>query len=138
VAALEKQAAAAGARHGIEVELALPAEPDVPIELKEALYRIAQEAMHNTAKHAEASQITLRLEEWGDTLAMDVADNGTGFDAGASYPGHLGLVSMQERIARFGGRVEIGSAPGAGTRVHVTVPRPDGRERGRDQAGMSA
>ncbi len=124
VAALEKQATATGVRHGIEVELALAAEPDIPIEMKEALYRIAQEAMHNTAKHAEASKVTLCLAIEPDALTMAVIDDGSGFDTSASFPGHLGLVSMQERITRFGGRVEIKSAPGAGTTVQISVPLP--------------
>jgi signal transduction histidine kinase len=122
IAALEKQAAALRARHGIAVETSLPAEPEISFEMKEALYRIAQEAMHNTAKHARASTITLRLAETADALTMDVIDNGVGFDSGATFPGHLGLVSMRERVARFGGRVTIDSAPGDGTRVHVTLP----------------
>jgi signal transduction histidine kinase len=124
VAALEKQAAATGVRHGIEIELDLPAEPDIPIGMKEALYRIAQEAMHNTAKHAEASKVTLCLANGSNALTMAVIDDGAGFDSSASFPGHLGLVSMQERITRFGGRVEITSAPGAGTTVNVSVPLP--------------
>jgi signal transduction histidine kinase len=122
VAALEKQATATGVRHGIEVDLALCAEPEIPLDQKEALYRIAQEAMHNTAKHAEAAHVTLRLTAGSDALTLDVIDDGKGFDTGGSFPGHLGLVSMQERIARFGGRVAIESAAGAGTRVHVTLP----------------
>jgi signal transduction histidine kinase len=122
VAALEKQATATGVRHGIDVELALCREPDISIDQKEALYRIAQEAMHNTAKHAEAEHVTLQLVACDNTLTLDVIDDGKGFNTGGSFPGHLGLVSMQERIARFGGRVAIESAPGAGTRVHVTLP----------------
>src|SRR6476620_4693428 len=128
IAALEKQAMATGVRHDIKVGLDLPAEPEIRIEMKEALYRIAQEAMHNTAKHAEASKVTLRLAIDGDALTMDVIDDGSGFDSSASFPGHLGLVSMQERISRFGGRVGIASAPGAGTRVQVTVPMPSSNQ----------
>jgi len=128
IAALEKQAMATGVRHDIKVGLDLPAEPEIRIEMKEALYRIAQEAMHNTAKHAEASKVTLRLAIDGDALTMDVIDDGSGFDSSASFPGHLGLVSMQERISRFGGRVEIASTLGAGTRVQVTVPMPSSNQ----------
>jgi signal transduction histidine kinase len=127
VAALEKQAAAMRSRHALEVELALPpADPDISLAMKEALYRIAQEAMHNTAKHARATRITLRLDPAGEALVMEVIDNGLGFDSTAAFPGHLGLVSMQERAAPFGGRAMIDSAPGAGTRVHVSLPLRDG------------
>jgi signal transduction histidine kinase len=124
VVALEKQAAATRARHGIAVELALCDEPDVSLQIKEALYRIAQEAMHNTVKHARASTISLSLALTEDELVLAVVDNGVGFDSGASFPGHLGLVSMRERVARFGGDVAIESAPGKGTRIHVSVPDP--------------
>jgi signal transduction histidine kinase len=123
IAALQKQAAALRSRHAIEVNLSLlPAEPDISLAMKEALYRIAQEAMHNTAKHARASTITLRLDHTGDTLSMEIEDNGIGFDSTRSFPGHLGLVSMQERAAPFGGRVSIKSAVGAGACVRVSLP----------------
>jgi signal transduction histidine kinase len=138
IAALEKQATATGVRHDIEVELDLPAEPKIRLDMKEALYRIAQEAMHNTAKHAEASTVTLRMAIIGDVLTMDVIDDGSGFDSSASFPGHLGLVSMQERITRFGGRVEIASAPGAGTRVQVTLPLPSSNQSHDEHGGNNA
>jgi signal transduction histidine kinase len=80
--------------------------------------------MHNTAKHARASTISLRLARAADALVMEIADNGIGFDSTRSFPGHLGLISMQERVAPFGGRVSIESAPGAGTRVRVSMPTP--------------
>ena len=123
IAALQKQAAALRSRHAIDVRLALlPAEPDISLSIKEALYRIAQEAMHNTAKHARASTIILRLDRTGDALIMEILDDGIGFDSTRSFPGHLGLVSMQERAAPFGGNVSVESAPGSGTRVRVSLP----------------
>ncbi|HET8521940.1 MAG TPA: histidine kinase [Thermomicrobiales bacterium] len=122
VAALEKQAAATRARHGIAVELTLCDEPDVPLDVKEAFYRIAQEAMHNTVKHARASTVSVSLSCVAEALALNVTDNGIGFDSGASFPGHLGLVSMRERIARLGGHVTVASAPGEGTTISVSVP----------------
>src|SRR5262249_8851336 len=79
-----------GARHGIAVEAALCDEPDVPLELKEPLYRIAQEALHNTVKHARARRVTLRLDCSPAEIVLEVADDGVGFDPAAAHPGHLG------------------------------------------------
>jgi signal transduction histidine kinase len=122
VAALEKHAASLRARYQLEVEADLCEEPDVPLQTKEALYRIAQEALHNTVKHAQAQHVWLRLHASDGTLTVEARDDGVGFDATGSFPGHLGLTSMRERIARLGGRVEIDSAPGAGTRITARVP----------------
>lgn len=119
VIALEKQAAATRALHMIAVNLSLCEEPDCPLETKEMLYRIAQEAMHNTVKHARATMIDLRLATDNGRLILDVVDDGRGFDTGGSFPGHLGLVSMRERAERSSGAVSIASAPGSGTHVHV-------------------
>ncbi|MCC6793455.1 MAG: GAF domain-containing sensor histidine kinase, partial [Thermomicrobiales bacterium] len=124
VAALQKQAAATRARHALAVELSLPViDPEMTIEMKETLYRIAQEAIHNTVKHARATGVTLRLEQIEDAIVLDVADNGVGFDSSGTVPGHLGLVSMQERVARLDGRVAIDSSPGQGTSVRVRLPQ---------------
>jgi PAS domain S-box-containing protein len=122
VAALQKQAAATRARHAIAVELALCDEPEAPLEVKEALYRIAQEALHNTVKHARASTVELRLAATDGALRLEIRDDGRGFDTSSSFPGHLGLVSMRERVARLAGGVTIDSAPGEGTCVQVTLP----------------
>ncbi len=122
VTALNKQAAALHARQGIVVQVDLGDEPDVPLEVKQDLYRIAQEALHNTVKHARASHIELRLQQVGEMVTVEVSDNGRGFDAAASFPGHLGLHSMRERVKSLGGELQIESAPGQGTRIRANVP----------------
>ncbi|HEX2172713.1 MAG TPA: histidine kinase, partial [Dehalococcoidia bacterium] len=123
VAALAKQAASLRARHGLIVDESLGEEPEVGIEVKQALYRIAQEALHNTVKHARATRVRLSLAAGDEAITLEVADDGSGFDPGGHYPGHFGLQSMRERAARIDGDLAIVSAPGAGTRIQVTVPR---------------
>ena len=122
VQALLKQAEAVGARHGISVQPTLCDEPVASLPVKEAIYRIAQEAMHNTVKHAQAGQIQLSLTWSEREVAMEISDDGAGFDTAASYPGHLGLHSMEERATRLGGTLEVGSVAGGGTRVCVRIP----------------
>jgi signal transduction histidine kinase len=122
LAAFQKQADAMRARHGIAVDLEVEGEPDVPLAVKAALFRIVQEALHNTVKHARARQVTLRLERTPVRLVLEVADDGRGFDPNAAAPGHLGLSSMRERVAALAGTLEIDSAPGQGTRVRAAVP----------------
>jgi PAS domain S-box-containing protein len=123
VGALVKQAAALRARHGIRVDEFFDAEPTAPIAVKEALLRIAQEALNNAAKHARASHVELRLTTAGEALVAEIRDDGAGFDAGAQFPGHLGLQSMRERAYRLGGTVEIVSSSGQGTIVRAMIPR---------------
>ncbi len=122
VAALSKQAAALQARQNISVNTDLCAEPDLPLKVKQDLYRIAQEALHNTVKHAHASKIELRLHRTREAVTLEVCDNGKGFDATASFPGHLGLHSMHERVTGLGGELQIESTPGQGTCIQVQIP----------------
>ena len=122
VAALEKQAAALRARHEIEVHTALCDEPDEPLWVKDALYRIALEALHNTIKHARAENVGLLLEQETERIMLEVRDDGIGFDPSVSFPGHLGLESMRERAERLGGTLEVESRPGNGTRILVQIP----------------
>jgi PAS domain S-box-containing protein len=122
VAALSKQAAAIKARYALEMQVTTGAEPPVPLNVKEALYRIAQEAMQNTVKHAQASAISLSLLTENGKLILTVRDNGHGFDPKGSFPGHLGLKSMQERAGRLGAIYSVASRPGEGTTVRVEYP----------------
>jgi signal transduction histidine kinase len=123
VAAIEKQVASARARHNIDIEFDAIDEPECRLDVKEALYRIAQEALHNVVKHADARHVQVRLEGAGEgSLILTVQDDGRGFDPAGSFPGHIGLHSMQERAERVGGSVTLESRPGAGTRVLVRVP----------------
>ena len=121
VAALTKQAASVRARHNITVNTSFCEEPKLPFEVKEAFYRIAQEALNNTIKHARATLIDLRLQCLNGKMALEIWDNGTGFDPAGSFPGHLGLKSMRERIGRFGGTLDIESEPSTGTCVRAQV-----------------
>nr|WP_238342225.1 GAF domain-containing sensor histidine kinase [Actinopolymorpha rutila] len=122
VAALGKQLAAFRVRHGVRTRAVLGNEPAGAFKVKQTLYRIAQEALQNAAKHANARNVLVRLEASPTALTLEVADDGVGFDPGASYPGHLGLRSMRERVSELGGTLEIHSAPGEGTRIVARAP----------------
>ena len=119
VTALGKQAAALQARHQIKVMADLCKEPQVTLEVKETVYRVALEAMQNTIKHALASTLNLQLAEMGNKLVLEVKDDGLGFDPQESFPGHLGLRSMQERVEQCGGTFQIQSSSGKGTYVRA-------------------
>lgn len=121
VAALQRQAEAIRARHDIEVSTAFSPEPALPLPAKEALYRVAQEALNNVVKHAGAQQVQISLNGENGVVSLVVQDDGRGFDAAQSFPGHMGLRSMRERVEGVGGWVEIESGVGRGTRVVVEV-----------------
>jgi signal transduction histidine kinase len=92
-------------------------EPDVSL----CLYRIAQEALHNVARHSHARDAEVQLAVEGANLTLKIADSGVGFDEHAQHDG-LGLVSMRERVALVRGQVAIHTSPGGGTRIGVRVP----------------
>lgn len=95
--------------------------------LENALFRIAQEALTNAAKHAGTAQVTVSLEGDGRAVRLLVADQGKGFDpatlAGPSREKGWGLIAMRERAEAIGGQCRIESSPAGGTRVLVEVPR---------------
>jgi signal transduction histidine kinase len=96
---------------------------DVSDTLALCLYRIGQEALRNVATHAKAQNVTISLEQLNGHVMMHVTDDGCGFDptAKAGRPG-LGLVSLNERVHMLGGALDVTAAPGAGTRIAVTLP----------------
>lgn len=122
VAALGKLVNALGARYQFKVQLEAGAEPDIPIEVKESLYRITQEALNNITKHAHAHHVNISLKAESDGLALNISDDGAGFDMSQSFPGHLGLYTMRERAEKAGGTIALDSAPYAGTRILVRIP----------------
>lgn len=123
LAALAKQAAVLQTRHHIKVSAHLvEEEPGITMPVKEALYRVAQEALHNVVKHASATKLTLNLTSEDGQLILEIFDNGRGFDANGTFAGHLGLRSMRERIEQVGGDLTITSSPCHGTQVVANVP----------------
>jgi len=86
-----------------------------------AVFRAAQEALSNVAKHAQATKVQITLTYLGDTLLLDVADDGTGFDPNATTDGY-GLAGMRQRLSRVGGMLTVESSPGSGTILNASVP----------------
>ncbi|HEU5438723.1 MAG TPA: ATP-binding protein [Ktedonobacterales bacterium] len=113
---------------GIEVEFAATGLKDrLPAEMETAIYRIVQESLTNTAKHARAHKVWVKVAGDGAEVRVHTRDDGDGFDAPAvlKTPWQdrgLGLAGMLERAALLGGGVRITSQPGAGTRVDATIP----------------
>jgi PAS domain S-box-containing protein len=120
--ALKHHTAVLRARHGIAVEESFAAEPAMSWESKQALYRIAQEALHNAGRHARATQVRIGLTQDDTQIGLEVWDNGVGFDPESEHPGHFGLNTMRERATELGGSLEIESRPQAGTRVRASIP----------------
>jgi PAS domain S-box-containing protein len=95
-----------------------------PPETRTIIYRIVQEALRNARKHAQATNVTVALEERDGGYLASVVDDGVGFEVEESQqiPGHLGLAAMRERAVLAGGWLRITSAPGRGTSVFVWMP----------------
>jgi signal transduction histidine kinase len=120
--ALKHHTAALRARHGIKVDESLAEEPALSFERKQGLYRIAQEAMHNAARHARAKRVAIALSQIDSHIQLEVSDDGVGFDSRESQRGHFGLNTMRERATELGGTLEIDSRLGAGTTVRAMIP----------------
>ncbi|MGC9523204.1 MAG: ATP-binding protein [Anaerolineae bacterium] len=92
----------------------------LPPPVTEALYRVAQEALHNVARHAHATRVNVQVRCIGDRVVLTVEDNGIGFDTRRTRKG-LGISSMQERLMAIGGRLQVESEPNLGTTVRAEV-----------------
>jgi PAS domain S-box-containing protein len=123
IGALKHHTAVLRSRYGIAVDESLADEPTMSWESKQALYRIAQEALHNAGRHARATQVRIVLGQDDDAgIRLEVSDNGVGFDTDSKHPGHFGLNTMRERATELGGSLEIESRPHAGTKVRAIIP----------------
>ncbi|MCE7870979.1 PAS domain S-box protein [bacterium CPR1] len=119
---LARQVRALARRYRLQLTLDVGHEPQMRIEHKHQCYRVAMEAMHNVIKHAEASQLTLRVMPQGERLVLEVEDNGKGFREDQVAPTRVGLQSMRERVAAIGGLLQLDSTLGKGTLVRADVP----------------
>lgn len=127
-AALKKLGREVGEASKLEVEVIATDERNVPSTAAAVLYRVAQAAVHNVVKHARARHVDLSLTvtpgENDGRAVLEVSDDGAGFDvadAERRRPG-MGLFTMRERVALAGGRFDIQSSPGKGTRIIASVP----------------
>lgn len=117
--------------HGIPVSVTIDGEPSsLTAEVEDALLRVAQEALANITKHASATRVGITLSYMDDVAALDIRDDGIGFEArGSSTREGFGLESMRQRMAQVGGTLEIESEPGYGTAISARVPiRPTEQE----------
>jgi PAS domain S-box-containing protein len=127
--ALGQQLGKLGERSGCATEFDWRVEQRLDQDLEVLVFRVVQEALANVAKHASAKLVELRGRRDGSSLEVEVTDDGVGFDQAqargrAMADGHLGLRSMDERIAAADGELRIDTAPGFGTTVHVRMPVP--------------
>ena len=112
-----------GERQGMQVDCRHDVRSTLPQEIGLCLFRVLQEALHNTAKHSGVKRIEVQLHEESDEIHLTIRDLGKGFDVEAAKKGRgLGLTSMQERVRLVNGAIEIQSKPMGGTTIHVRIP----------------
>ena len=117
---LRRYAVLAGRAHGVAVGFAAAELPPLDEQQEAALYRVAQEALHNALRHAGAGRITVTLTRSPRRVTLAVADDGAGFAPGA--PEGLGFASMRGRAEAVGGTLAIQAKPGHGTTVRLAIP----------------
>lgn len=107
---------------GVAVSTSATGEPRPLLpDCEVALFRVAQEALANVAKHASASTVVLTLSYMDDVVVLDVRDDGAGFSPEAHRSG-FGLAAMEQRVRRVSGTLAVESAPGEGTALSARVP----------------
>lgn len=124
VDALQKRIDAVEKRSGIEARLLLDGSINFPSTVEDQFYRIAQEALNNVLKYAQADNVSVYLRSHDGAMGLEIVDDGQGFDlVEAESSGGMGLQTMQERAAKIGGRLSINTAPEQGTSVKVEVEK---------------
>jgi NarL family two-component system sensor histidine kinase LiaS len=108
-------------RNGIELNFSVEGNNDIPLETREILFRVSQEALANVARHSSAHRTEVFLGYETNSVKMIVKDTGRGFDTRAPHGG-IGLASMRERAEGFGGSFIVESASGRGTQIVVALP----------------
>lgn len=108
----------------VPMEIIFEMDPDVQLlkGVENHLFRIVQEAISNTLRHAKAEKMEIRLHRRGDAVRLTLRDDGVGFEIDDGKLTSYGLSNMQERIAETGGSIQFITAPGKGMRIEITVP----------------
>jgi signal transduction histidine kinase len=121
---LRSYAVLAGRTYGVQVRFQATALPELGAQHETAIYRVAQEALHNALRHSGATAVCVSLAARRRRVILEVSDHGRGFTPGDPSPssGGLGLASMRERAAAAGGTLTVRSAPGEGTLVRLELP----------------
>jgi signal transduction histidine kinase len=126
VPALQSLAAVVSRRTGLRVKLEAAESTRLPPGIEAVLYRVVQEALKNSSKHAQARTSKIRLWRVQGFVCCSIEDDGTGFDqsgiSSGKLPRGLGLLGIKERLQVLGGSCEILSAPGQGTKLNVKIP----------------
>jgi signal transduction histidine kinase len=126
IAALEWQGREVSRRSEAEVQVdAENVSEQLPEEHKTVIYRVVQEALNNAARHSGAKNIRVKVRQDNGRIAMEVADDGSGFDPVRTRG--LGILGMEERVKRLGGTFAIDSHPGGGTTIRFELPDGEGR-----------
>jgi signal transduction histidine kinase len=121
-AAIQARLEAVEARAGMQTEFSVDGDGQLGSEIEEGLYRIAQEALNNALRHAQAASVAVRLAKDQHIARLEVTDDGIGFEPTAVREGGgFGLRTMAERATRLGGTMTVESSPGQGTRITVEV-----------------
>jgi signal transduction histidine kinase len=121
---LERLGDALAGHEGTTVDVAVDEEVEPPLEVKLAFYRVAQEALTNISKHAQADRVVVAVASDGDGVRLSVRDDGKGFDPGAVRPESMGLRIMRERAQQIGAHLEVRSrGDGEGTEVSMSWHR---------------
>ena len=121
VQALQEYTVAWSRQNSIPVDMRLEGERGLPLSVEQALFRVAQEALSNIARHSAASRVALYLAWERDEVAMTIADDGSGFDLASAEAQGVGLRSMRERTEALGGQLTVDTAAGHGTRLRVVI-----------------
>jgi signal transduction histidine kinase len=121
VAAVEWYAREMSRRGEIEVEVRSEnVAEELADELKVCVYRVVQEALNNAQRHAHAKNVAVELVQMAGAIRVKVTDGGSGFDAKRTRG--MGLLGMEERVRRLGGKISVTSQPGAGTTIEAELP----------------
>lgn len=111
-------------RSRIPIDLKIENEPELPVEIKIAFYRITQEAFNNIAKHANATQVAIHLFEENSCVYLEIKDNGKGMDQDNVPSNHLGIGIMKERASNINADIKIDSGLGIGTTILLSWKKP--------------